>query len=131
MLPFFGDLSMPSASPDPQVAFDRKLALYHAGDEPEVLRAVVVMFLDQVDERIELLETAVRERDAVELERMAHALKGTAATLALARVRDAAHTLEELGTAGRTSEAPDRCAELREALDEVLPALREMVSGGE
>lgn len=121
---------MPSASPDEPVVFDRKLALYHAGDEPEVLRAIVEMFLDQVSERIGALEAAIRDEDAPALERAAHALKGTAATLALAKVQEAAYALEQLGSVGHPSEAPPRVAELRKAVDEAAPALRGVLAVG-
>lgn len=118
---------MPSAPSDPEILFDRKLALHHAGDEPEVLRAVVQMFLDQAAERLDALEAALREGDAQELERAAHSLKGTAATLALGRVRALSGELEQMGAAGEMAAVPERLVELGEAMEEVLPALREVL----
>ncbi len=113
-----------SELPDSAAPFDRKLALHHAGDEPEVLRAVLELFLDQVSDRVGRLEAALGQGDAEALERAAHSLKGTAATLALGRVRELADALEQMGATERTAGAQERLVELREALDDVLPALR-------
>lgn len=119
---------MPSAPSDPQILFDRELALHHAGDDPEVLRAVAQMFLDQASERLDEMVTALREGEVEELERAAHSLKGTAATLALGRVRALAGAVEQMGAAGRTEGASELLAELGEAMEEVLPGLREVLA---
>jgi HPt (histidine-containing phosphotransfer) domain-containing protein len=119
---------MPSAPSDPEILFDRELALHHAGDEAELLRAVVQMFLDQASERLDALEAALREGDTHELERAAHSLKGTAATLALGRVRALSDELERMGAAGEMAGAPERLVELGEAIEEVLPALGEVLA---
>lgn len=108
----------------PAPVFDRAAALDHVGDDPEVLRAVVQMFLEQASERLEAVAAAVRSGSAVELERKAHALRGSAATLGLERVRAVALGLEDLGESGSVAGASARLSDLNGAMDEGLLALR-------
>lgn len=119
---------MPTIPPHPDPSFDARLALHHAGDDPEVLAVVVGMFLEEVDERFGLIAGALGRGDAEGFERAAHSLKGTAATLALERVRALAAALEEMGASGRMADASDGVRELSEALDEVRPVLEDLVA---
>jgi HPt (histidine-containing phosphotransfer) domain-containing protein len=105
--------------------YDRAAALEHVGDDLTVLRAIVEMFLEQGPERLGAIADAVGAGSTSELESAAHALKGSAATLGLERVRVLALALEDLGLAGSQKGAADRLAELRRAMDEGLNALRE------
>jgi PAS domain S-box-containing protein len=109
--------------------FDRAVALHHVGGDPEILRQLVEMFLDQGAARMTAVEQAVGNRDATTLESAAHALKGTAATLGMPKLRDAAYTVERLGAEGRVAAAGAAVGEMRAAMDEVMGVLRsEMAS---
>ncbi len=70
--------------------FDRVVALHHVGGDPTLLQSLVTMFAEQGTTRLSLVEQALRSGDAVRLEKEIHALKGTAATLGMGRLRDAA-----------------------------------------
>lgn len=104
--------------------FERSMALIHVGDDEEILAQLLQMFLEQAPERLAQVEGALRERDAKTLEREAHSLKGTAATLGMPELRDAAYTVERLGAAGSLADAPAAVADLRSALDAVVTYLR-------
>lgn len=107
--------------------FDRSLALSHVGDDEEILAQVLQMFLEQAPERLAQVEAALRDGDAKTLEREAHSLKGTAATLGMSALRDSAYTVERLGAAGSLDDAGAAVADLRSALDTIVVHLR---SGG-
>ncbi len=103
--------------------YDRSVALRHAGGDPELLAQLLQMFLDQAPERLGKLEGALRRQDAQILEQEAHALKGTAATLGMAQLRDAAYTVERLGSERKIEAAPAAVAEIGAALSRVLATL--------
>ncbi len=119
---------MPTTPQHSDSSFDSRVALHNAGDDPEVLAIVVGMFLEQMDERFALIEGTLARGDVEGFERATHALKGTAATLALERVRSLAASLEEMATSGRMGDASGGVAELSNALDEVRPALQALVA---
>lgn len=104
--------------------FDRDAAMTHVGEEVEVLRAVVEMFLEEGPKRLAQIGAAVQVGDARELEGSAHTLKGSAAILGLERVRALSLALEELGESGSAAGAEARMKALSGALEEGIAALR-------
>jgi two-component system sensor histidine kinase/response regulator len=104
--------------------FDRVVALHHVGGDPAILQSLVAMFVEQGPTRLTLLESALRGGDARALEKEAHALKGTAATLGMARLRDAAYAVERAGANGSMEQAASHLLDLRLAVEEVLQAVR-------
>jgi HPt (histidine-containing phosphotransfer) domain-containing protein len=104
--------------------FDREAAMVHVGEDPEVLRAIVEMFLEQGPERLGQIAAAVQAGDAGGLESSAHALKGSAAILGLERVRALSLALEDLGESGSVAGAEERMDALSGALEEGMTALR-------
>ena len=103
--------------------FDRGTALHHVGGDPAILKQLIGMFLEQGPERMDRVTGALSARDDQVLEREAHALKGTAATLGMGKLRDASYTVERLGAEGRFDLAEHAVAEMRTALTEVLRVL--------
>jgi PAS domain S-box-containing protein len=104
--------------------FDRSTALHHVGGDAEILGQLVGMFLEQGPERMARVETALAEGDTGTMEREAHALKGTAATLGMGDLRDAAYSVEKLGAKGLLDAATRAVTEMRGAMDEVVDTLR-------
>ncbi len=102
------------------VVFDRDVALHHVGGDPEILRTLLVMFRDQMPGRLDQLDRARSQADADELMRVAHALKGTAATLGMLRLRDAAYAVERAGAASVVGHAPRPVDDLRATIEEVV-----------
>lgn len=107
----------------PSSVYDRSLALHHVGEDPEMLAQLIRMFAEQVPERMRRLDAALAGADATALEREAHGLKGTAATLGMPRLRDAAYVVERLSGDGRLAAAGPAVNEMHEALREVLDQL--------
>jgi HPt (histidine-containing phosphotransfer) domain-containing protein len=109
--------------------FRRAAALVHSGDDVEVMHAIAGMFIEGARDRVRAIEEAVRADDPGTLERTAHGLKGTAATLSLERVRASLETLEALGQAGTVSGAADHLPGLARAVEESVDALRTELEG--
>jgi len=103
--------------------FDRSVALHHTGDDDEILEQILRMFLEQGPERMALVESALARSQAKDLEREAHGLKGTAATLGMEELRQAAYAVERLGAEGRLEEAAAGVARMRAAMDAALAAV--------
>jgi CheY-like chemotaxis protein len=109
--------------------FDRGVALHHVGGDPEILRQLMAMFLEQGTARMASVEEALALGDGHKLEHDAHALKGTAATLGMPKLRDTAYTVERLGAEDRPHAAAAAVREMRAAMDEVVETLKaEMTS---
>jgi two-component system sensor histidine kinase/response regulator len=104
--------------------FDRDAAMAHVGDDAEVLRAVVEMFLEEGPKRLAQIGAAVQAGDPRGLESSAHSLKGSAAILGLERVRALSLALEDLGESGSVAGAEARMKALGGALEDGMAALR-------
>lgn len=104
---------------------DRSAALHNVGGDPEILRTLFQMFLEQGPARLGQIEAALATGDVGTLEREAHSLKGAAAILGMERLRGLASSVERAGAAGDLARAAPNMTELRAALDDVLRALRE------
>jgi len=114
-----------SAEAKPVVTvYDRSVALHHVGDDDEILAQLVQMFFEQAPEHVTKAENALRDHDAKTLEREAHSLKGTAATLGMPGLRDAAYAVERIGADGALEGAAPAVTEMRTALDAVVAHLR-------
>jgi CheY-like chemotaxis protein/HPt (histidine-containing phosphotransfer) domain-containing protein len=82
------------------------------GHDDALIRRIVGLFLDKSASWLADIRTAVHNRDARQLERAAHALKGSLANLTAHHGAEAAETLERLGRAGRLDQAADALARL-------------------
>lgn len=111
------------ATADPADVYDRRVALVHVGDDPGILEELLGMFLEQAPERMGRLEAALAAGDSGVLEREAHSLKGTAATLGMSRLQGRAREVERLGREGVSHLAMEAVEELRSALEEVIGRL--------
>ncbi len=71
-----------------------------AGDDPEFIRELMDLYLEDAAERLEELRAALGAGAAEELARCAHKLKGSSANVGATGVSQCAKTLEEKGKAG-------------------------------
>ena len=95
---------------------------------PDAVGRIVSRFLEEADERLDVLDRAVAERDAKLLEQAAHAMKGIAGTVGANEVREIAWRLEQLGRSGMTDGSIEGVDELHGAFSRARPtfeALRE------
>ena len=68
--------------------------------EPDVLSQVLRLFLDEVPRRVERLKAAWQGGNAMELQRAAHSLKGSAANIGAHHMSEVCRQLDERGKAG-------------------------------
>ncbi len=106
------------------VVLDRAGALSRLGGDEVMFNEFLLLLLDGAESDLAELAVAVDAEDALGIERLAHGLKGGAASLGADRVRDAAYRLELIGREGDLGEARSALAHLREELSR----LRELVA---
>lgn len=85
---------------------------------------VIAIFLDDTPKQLRDLEAAVAAGGAAECERIAHSIKGSAATLGGEQFRAAAFVCETLGREGRLDDLRETLPLLRVAYGELETALR-------
>ncbi len=103
------------------VPFDLNRALEHAAGDPELLREMVGLFLEEAPQRLAALRDALARADAAGLRAAAHSLKGGLATLGADAAAALARELEQAGAQGKL----DQAAALLERLAQDFAALRE------
>jgi HPt (histidine-containing phosphotransfer) domain-containing protein len=105
--------------------WDRPSALDRLGGDEDLLQELLGMLLAQMAEMIPRLAHAIQQGDADSLERIAHSLRGAAASLSAERFRQSAHELELMGRARDLSQAQralDRLEQESRLLRETLGA---------
>jgi CheY-like chemotaxis protein len=110
--------------------FEPARALDLAEGDESVLEGIVKMFLDQTPGRMEAIQRALDARDASSLERSAHTLEGSAARLALPRLREIAHRIAVLSSRGELERAAALMVELEDAVGSGTSAVRGTVDEG-
>ncbi|MCC6555259.1 MAG: response regulator [Polyangiaceae bacterium] len=127
-----GAPSSPAPRARPSAAaglFHRERALARAGGDPELLRELLCVFLEERPRWLEDLAAALEAGDARRLQRAAHTVKGAVDNLGAPEAYAAALRLEQLARAGDLAAAPEAAAALR-ALVERLGGEIEIALGG-
>ena len=106
---------------DPQTLDSlRALATDHT---PDLLLQLVELFLDDAQQSITAMWTAVAEADAPQLRQLAHRLKGSSASLGAFALSHFCEELERLARAGATGAACPQIAQVRDEYARVAQAL--------
>ena len=134
-----GILGQPSEQPEPAVERQRPEegpagpvdpARFHAlaeGD-PELARELVETFSTYTASRLILIEQDIDAGRAEEVRATAHSVCGACSNIGAIRLRDVALELERLAGAGDLSNAPQVLETLRDELEEIKGALRQLLS---
>ena len=80
--------------------------------EPDVLKEVLQLFLDDVPARISRLRSAWEAGNLVEVQRTAHSLKGSSGNIGATQLFEVCRLLDEQGKAGDPSQIPALVASL-------------------
>ena len=104
-------------------------ALQNADGDEELLIELAGVFIDEGPKMMRQVRAAIDARDAQELQRAAHSLKGSAHIFAASAAADAAFRLEVMGAEGNFRDAADGWAILRFEMDGLLGALNARVGG--
>ena len=106
---------------------DVRDALHRLGDDEDLLRDIVQIFLEDVPGMIERIHKAIAEKDVNSLQRAAHSLKGLTATLSAHEVVSAAAQLEHIATSRNLAEAPQAAAEVHQRVNELTEAAQQFL----
>jgi len=96
------------------------------GGDAGLRSEIVRMFLEDCPQRVDAIGGAIAAGDAAALASSSHALKGSAAYLKAAVVRDRAADLERCGRDGHLVDAPAVFDALRTAVADLLPELQKL-----
>jgi len=99
-------------------------ALQRLGNDEELLREIVKIYLEDAPGIVERIHTAVSAADSNGLRRAAHSLKGLAATLSAHEVAGVTSRLEHMGATRNLAEAAKTVAEVDQRVAELDEAVR-------
>lgn len=104
--------------------FDREAMLERMGGDQELLDEIVALFLDDGPKMLDRLREAVARREAGDIERAAHSLKGALLNMAADPVAEVALEIETMGRKGQVAPCGDVFATLEERMDRLQQQLR-------
>ncbi len=110
------------ASPLDEEAFQTFLAMV-GGDEPEMAREFIQLFLEDTAQALETLHQALEQQDADLLRKTAHSIKSSSAQLGAVQLSANCRKLEQLGSEGQLDEAAQVLANTDTAYREVYNIL--------
>jgi HPt (histidine-containing phosphotransfer) domain-containing protein len=93
------------------------------GGDPEFVRELMDLFMEDARERVEELRSAVTGQDADAVARSAHKLKGSSSNVGAMRVSELAKILEDRGRAGDVSGTAPMVTQVELELAKVGPAI--------
>jgi len=111
-----------SDASDANAVFDRQVVLALI-DDVDLLHQLVRLFLEDYPQQLQLIRQAVATGDAMELQRAAHTLKGSAANFAASKVAVCAQQLEDMGRNRGLERATNVLKMLEEELNKLDAAL--------
>jgi HPt (histidine-containing phosphotransfer) domain-containing protein len=94
--------------------------------EPDVLKEVLELFLEDVPRRIERIRSSWQTGNAAELHRAAHSLKGSAGNIGAHELLDVCRQLDDLGRAGDVTGARPLIEALDAAYARVVEQIRRL-----
>lgn len=96
--------------------------------EPDVLKEVLQLFLDDVPARVERLRSAWQGGDAVAVQRAAHSLKGSAGNIGATDLLAVCRQLDDLGRVGDLSNAAPLVTALDAEFARVEAEIKSLIS---
>ena len=96
------------------------------GMTPELLKRLSSVFLEDTQPRLEGLWDAVLKKDAEELARLAHTMKGSAANMGAGKMADICAELEERAKTGDLQDTQTRLSDLEQEFARVRDAFSKM-----
>jgi HPt (histidine-containing phosphotransfer) domain-containing protein len=102
-------------------------ALRRLGDDEELLRDIVQIYLEDAPGIIERIHNAAAQGDTNALQRAAHSLKGLGATLSASEVVGAAARLEHMAASKSLSDAAKAVAEVDRHVSDLNAAVQQLL----
>ncbi len=120
----------PAALPESLSPFDLEKALTRVNGKKDLLRRLILGFGEQYAGAADLLRDQMEKGAQVDAHRLAHSLKGVAASLELSEVRECARQLEEnLSPGAPPVNLPSMIDRLETALRPAIAAARSLTTG--
>jgi PAS domain S-box-containing protein len=91
--------------------------------EPDILRELIALFLDDIPPQLAALREAIAGDDAHSVERIAHTLKGSSGNMGAKRMVAICSELQDVGASGNLSNAPELLERLGGEFGRVRTAL--------
>ena len=104
--------------------FDYARLLVTAGDDEDVARELIGIFLEEYEQMLEIIACAVRDGRAEDLHRAAHKLKGSLSSLGAGTTLDLVVTIETMAINDDLSQAETAFEALKSAMDRLVIELR-------
>jgi PAS domain S-box-containing protein len=118
--------SIPTPAPPeepPVEVLNEALLVSRVDNDPQLLRDLVDLFLEEYPRLVDEIRVALERKDAKALQRGAHSLKGSTSNLAAKMASETAFKLERLAQAGDLMHAESVLQELESQLGRLKPAL--------
>ncbi|MGM0453301.1 MAG: Hpt domain-containing protein [Thermodesulfobacteriota bacterium] len=96
--------------------FDRANFMDRLEDDIDLARDLAALFLDDADEKMDVLSAAISEGDADTIEKTAHSLKGAAANVSAYALRHLAYRIEQAGRQNHPESARQVYPQLESAM---------------
>ena len=103
--------------------YDKATALKAVDGNEELFTTIVEVFFEEADDLLPKLPAAIAAKDAELLQRTAHTMKSSCASIGADAARASALELEMIGKSGDLSKAPEAAADLKSKMDQLLEAL--------
>jgi len=95
-------------------------------EDPQFLRELVDLFIQDVPDRIAEIDQALAAKDAALLTRAAHTIKGSCSNFGAGRLKELSHAIELHGKASAFAEAAAALPALRAEFETVTVALKQV-----
>lgn len=95
--------------------------------EPDVLKEVLQLFLDDVPGRISRLRAAWQAGDPAEVQRAAHSLKGSSGNIGATSLLEVCRQLDDQGRAGDLTQMPVLVTALESEYAKVAAEIRQLI----
>jgi two-component system, sensor histidine kinase and response regulator len=118
--------SSSSRAKDRSEVLDVTAVLEHVEGDRELLEELVRLFIEGSPASMREMRQSLNEREAHRLERLAHTMKGSSASLGANRVSEAALVLEMRARSGALENAGELIDALKAELDRALPELESL-----
>jgi len=107
--------------------FDEAAFLARMGGEQDLCAQIAEAFFIESPELMQPIREALRRKDAMEIARLAHGLKGAISNFTSGAAFHSAVRLEQFAKEGDTSLAADAFKQLQRDMDELMSALKDFV----
>jgi len=113
----------PPEQRSPMPAFDRKAFERRMGNNGELCKRILALFMQDTPRQLAFLNQSVAAHDMSDVQRAAHSIKGAAASLGAEAVHRAAYDVETASQEGSIDQVRGRISELEWAFASFLEAI--------